>query len=473
MERTRDFRDTILESDVIIYDLMTNEYEEVDYVIKTLKTSKLTTQKTLVILSHVMTWFNTPPKFKKEDVEGEEPDPEEVEEEEEEPEEEVVEDEDPDKPKPPKVVFYKESDHHMRVPHERFFKYKNLETLALSAPKTQPMLKVHILCCGIRYGHGEGIFYDHFRSAWKQSPARLPVIGAGDNLIPTLHIRDLSRCVKKLIDDNIDKPYLFAVDKTKKPTQKRIIEAISKGIGTGEVRNFAQDEISDSIIWKDYLRMNIKMKASDVFKDKTPPEEVDVEDEKAMEPFKFKWHCQKGIIENALKLNIEFNEARELEPVKIFITGPPASGKTFYSNKISEFYNIPRVHAKEFADEAYKLSNIDEELIAENELALKIKEKLDALKDDVIAKLTEENEAVEDYEPPEKDKIHVRVPDEFIYELMLKRINENDCRNRGYILDGFPRSYKDCNYVFMKKLPKYDPDTGDLIEEEEIELEEG
>ena len=473
MERTRDFRDTILESDVIIYDLMTNEYEEVDYVIKTLKTSKLTTQKTLVILSHVMTWFNTPPKFKKEDVEGEEPDPEEVEEEEEEPEEEVVEDEDPDKPKPPKVVFYKESDHHMRVPHERFFKYKNLETLALSAPKTQPMLKVHILCCGIRYGHGEGIFYDHFRSAWKQSPARLPVIGAGDNLIPTLHIRDLSRCVKKLIDDNIDKPYLFAVDKTKKPTQKRIIEAISKGIGTGEVRNFAQDEISDSIIWKDYLRMNIKMKASDVFKDKTPPEEVDVEDEKAMEPFKFKWHCQKGIIENALKLNIEFNEARELESVKIFITGPPASGKTFYSNKISEFYNIPRVHAKEFADEAYKLSNIDEELIAENELALKIKEKLDALKDDVIAKLTEENEAVEDYEPPEKDKIHVRVPDEFIYELMLKRINENDCRNRGYILDGFPRSYKDCNYVFMKKLPKYDPDTGDLIEEEEIELEEG
>ena len=43
MERTRDFRDSILESDVIIYDLMTNRFEEVDYVIKTLKTSKLAT----------------------------------------------------------------------------------------------------------------------------------------------------------------------------------------------------------------------------------------------------------------------------------------------------------------------------------------------------------------------------------------------------------------------------------------------
>merc|ERR1740117_2268165 len=37
MERTRDFRESILESDVIIYDLMTDDYDEVDYVIKTLK----------------------------------------------------------------------------------------------------------------------------------------------------------------------------------------------------------------------------------------------------------------------------------------------------------------------------------------------------------------------------------------------------------------------------------------------------
>ena len=41
MSRTRAFRDAILDSDVIIYDLQTNRYEEVDYVIKTLKTSKL------------------------------------------------------------------------------------------------------------------------------------------------------------------------------------------------------------------------------------------------------------------------------------------------------------------------------------------------------------------------------------------------------------------------------------------------
>lgn len=41
MDRTKEFREQILNSDVIIYDLLTNTYEEVDYVIKTLKTARL------------------------------------------------------------------------------------------------------------------------------------------------------------------------------------------------------------------------------------------------------------------------------------------------------------------------------------------------------------------------------------------------------------------------------------------------
>jgi hypothetical protein len=40
---------------VIIYDLLSNQYEEVDYVIKTLKTAELgeNQQKTLILLSTV------------------------------------------------------------------------------------------------------------------------------------------------------------------------------------------------------------------------------------------------------------------------------------------------------------------------------------------------------------------------------------------------------------------------------------
>mmetsp|Transcript_16040 Transcript_16040/g.27045 ORF Transcript_16040/g.27045 Transcript_16040/m.27045 type:complete len:114 (+) Transcript_16040:1548-1889(+) len=53
------------------------------------------------------------------------------------------------------------------------------------------------------------------------------------------------------------------------------------------------------------------------------------------------------------------------------------------------------------------------------------------------------------------------------------RLGENDCRNRGYILDGFPRTYRDCQNVFLIKQKKFDPETGEEIEEEEPELEEG
>ena len=43
----------------------------------------------------------------------------------------------------------------MRVPDPAYQNCKTLETIALSSVQTQPMLKVHVLCSGIRYGMGE------------------------------------------------------------------------------------------------------------------------------------------------------------------------------------------------------------------------------------------------------------------------------------------------------------------------------
>ena len=118
--------------------------------------------------------------------------------------------------------------------------------------------------------------------------------------------------------------------------------------------------------------INLKMKSSDVFKDlEWKGEEEPSEEDQAK--LKFPWHCEKGIVENAQALNVEFNEARDLVPVKIFITGPPASGKTYYSEMIQKYYNIPRVHVKELTDMAFAMGSTepDEEKIKdENELNL-------------------------------------------------------------------------------------------------------
>ena len=210
-ERTAAFREALLECDVIVYDLMSNSFQEVDYVIKTLKTSPLTSQKTLVLLSSVMTWVNTPPKLMEDPVEvGEDDEPVEEAEEEGEPsedssdqgkeeEEAPEEEEEGDKPKKLPIKYFKETDFHLRVPHKDFEYLKTLETIAMSSTTTQPKLKVHVMCSGIRYGNGERIFYDHFQKAWIQCPAKLPVLGDGRNRVPTIHIIDLARIVKRVV----------------------------------------------------------------------------------------------------------------------------------------------------------------------------------------------------------------------------------------------------------------------------------
>lgn len=68
----------------------------------------------------------------------------------------------------------------------------------MSAVNTQPKLKVHILCGGIRYGLGEEIWAEVFKQAWLYNTLGIP--GNGENLVPTIHILDLSRLVKRIVD---------------------------------------------------------------------------------------------------------------------------------------------------------------------------------------------------------------------------------------------------------------------------------
>jgi hypothetical protein len=42
------------------------------------------------------------------------------------------------------------------------------------------------------------------------------------------------------------------------------------------------------------------------------------------------WHCKAGMAENIQLVKDEFAKERKLKPVKIFITGPPCSGKSFF-----------------------------------------------------------------------------------------------------------------------------------------------
>lgn len=54
-------------------------------------------------------------------------------------------------------------------------------------------------------------------------------------------------------------------------------------------------------------------------------------------------------------------------------------------------------------------------------------------------------------QPPDKAKIVPRINEEFLNRILKNKLKENIYRNRGYILDGYPRSYKDAREIFMEK----------------------
>ena len=119
-------------------------------------------------------------------------------------------------------------------------------------------------------------------------------------------------------------------------------------MGTGKIASVSAGSISDSQGWRECLTINLRMKASDAFKAiPLTPEEQEAEDtEQLAKDKRFPWHSKFGIRKTIRTLEQEFNSFRGLNPVKIFITGPPASGKTFYAEKLAHYYNIPRVHVR-------------------------------------------------------------------------------------------------------------------------------
>lgn len=180
--------------------------------------------------------------------------------------------------------------------------------------------------------------------------------------------------------------------------------------------------------WSKFLTINLRMKTSDVFKDAeltTEEEKLEEEEQTAKtEEIKFPWHAELGIVENISKLNQEFNEFRGLNPVKIFVTGPPAAGKTFYSEKLASYYHIPRVHVTQLVDAAYKLAKTEEGEEPEGdegEFIVKCRDTIATLRDELKEKMEEaRGDPPEDDEWPEieAETLSVRIPNDILYKLL-------------------------------------------------------
>ncbi len=98
------------------------------------------------------------------------------------------------------------------------------------------------MCSGLPFGNGEAndIFYEFFRRAWLSSHpelAALPVVGEGNNSLPTIHVSDLAQCVRSITTmKETTKQYFVAVDQCKTKKQKEIMQAISTSLGSGALK---------------------------------------------------------------------------------------------------------------------------------------------------------------------------------------------------------------------------------------------
>ena len=231
---------------------------------------------------------------------------------------------------------------------------KSLETLCLAAGNSKPNLKTYILCSGILYGQNEYVLKPLFEP-------ELTYYGDGRNRIPMIHIQDLAEFVKKTVERPPKNHYIFAIDYNKKPTQKSIIKAISNGVGTGKVKQANIEEIPLDMEDQDVFLLNVRMRPSKAFVLNEEEENVDENEENEeneenrVEKFKFVWYSKEGLQKNVDKINEQFNALNCLKSNRIFISGPPGSGKSYYGRKIAEYYNLPHIIIKDLFQKALEL----------------------------------------------------------------------------------------------------------------------
>ena len=355
----------------------------------------------------------------------------------------------PEEPKK-KIFYYKETEYNKRLPNLKYIYYKLLESNALA--NKNPKLKAYVICPGFIYGCGEDFFFNYFKLAWMQQLPFIPLVGEGKNYIPTIHILDLIKIIRKIVEKKPEQKYFFVTDKTKNPCLKNILNSIGMGIGGMPVKKLNRFSI-ENIELPNYteLKIDLRIKLSNIFEEQRREKE-NIMDFKERQ---FKWHCEYGIPENIDKLRDEFNLYRNLKPIKIVITGPPCGGKTTLCEFLSQKYKINNYKISQFCEWAKNLNDsLGEETL----------QKMQEIEENVAKALDEydhrKNKRKTD--PPLDTSQLKKFSSEFMGKILKTRLSLGECSTKGYILDNYPKTYEDCINMFcttpydVEKTDKYE-----------------
>ncbi|KAJ3277144.1 Adenylate kinase 7 [Terramyces sp. JEL0728] len=371
----------MLESDIIVFDMM-NDLDEITWALEYLSTTidSFEKPKTFIAISTVMTWAKT---------KGDVDDPESA---------------------------FAEDEYRRRKPHPNFKNHLAVEKNIVKYSKKEKF-KGYVIASGLVYHAGSSIFHYLFKSAWHNEPY-LTCFGDGTNVLPTIHLDDLIAITLEVIETCPEVKYIVAVDESK-TTLYEITKAVADSLSNGVVKKVGKEE---GFLEKGFTQEDIDMLTVNLRLEPAFIKELGLE-----------WKYESGIIESLPQFIQEYKDARGLWAVKIVMHGPPASGKTFYAQKIAELYKIHYLETDEVVNQA--LVALEKRV---NGQTTGEEEETDLEADKEL--LNEMREAIK--------ANNGKLPTQQTISFIKDKLKSMPCKNQGYILDGFPTTIDEATELF-------------------------
>lgn len=293
----------------------------------------------------------------------------------------------------PTTVPLTGDDFRKRKPHPNFRSQYETELKASKLSRENPLVEVFILSCGIPYGDGEDMLFGLMKFAWGEMfnesvslpmPIHaVPLIGDGQNVVPMIHVRDLAQLLISTLKGQMIDRFVMAVDRGNCKLQE-VVEAIAKVFSNGQTKQVTMDQaltipwISETLI--DYLTADIS--AVNELLGRVKMDNAD------------------GFVAGIDQVKEEFVDIRGIKPLRVLVSGPPLSGKSYVASRISYRFSLPLITVDSLVAEAKKNEN--------------------------------------GYYSQFAQQLQGEISPNLLLDILKWKLQEVKCKNQGFVLDGLP-----------------------------------